>query len=310
MQDGTTLDLFSPAKINLFLRLVRKRDDGYHDLASLFHAVSFGDKLDVELLPETAEKDEFDCNMPGVPVDETNLVIRAFILFRERSGVKRFFKANLIKTIPAQAGMGGGSSNAATAFFAANKLCGSPGSPEDLIKWTDDPFIGSDATFFLSEGTAYCTGRGEIVTPIESLPIADDTPVYLVKPREGLSTPAVFKAFDLSKVSDVDPEDLLKTFRADGVDHGSWINDLERPAFMVKTDLGDLKNFLLEERWGFKAVLMSGSGSTIFAVGEPTGGKDAVAAAAKEQGFDLEGMWRSTLIRRKSSDEWYEAPQT
>lgn len=303
------MKLFSPAKINLFLRIVRKRPDGYHDLASLFHAVAFGDTLDLELLPEDATSDEFTCNMPGVPVDDSNLVIRAFKLFRERSGVQRYFKANLVKTIPAQAGMGGGSSNAAAAFFGANKLCGSPASTEDLIKWTEDPVIGSDATFFLSEGTAYCTGRGEIITPQAPLAGASGKVVTLVKPRAGLSTPKVFKAFDISGVDKTDPEDLLATFKSKGVDHDCWVNDLEKPAFEVDPKLGELKEFLKGDEFGFEAVMMSGSGSTIFCIGAPAGGRDALMEAAKARGFDLEGVWQTQLLRRNGAeDQWYEFP--
>jgi 4-diphosphocytidyl-2-C-methyl-D-erythritol kinase len=309
VKDGTTLHLFSPAKVNLFLRIIRKRSDGYHELASLFQTVGLGDSLDLELLPETANKDEFECNMPGVPVDETNLVIRAFTLFREKTGLQRFFRADLRKTIPAQAGMGGGSSNAATAFFGANALCGYPGSPDDLLQWTDDPYIGSDATFFLSHGTAYCTGRGEVVTPVPALPLPDDLPVYLVKPSFGLSTPKVFKAFDLASVSSVDPERLLETFSEKGVAHTSWVNDLERPAFVVSPELHRLKAFLASEEWGFNSVLMSGSGSTIFCLGEPRGGLGALTDRARSNGFQLEGVWRTHFLRRDDgAEQWYKAP--
>jgi len=200
--------------------------------------------------------------------------------------------------------MGGGSSNAATAFFGANALCGTPASPEDLLKWADDPVIGSDATFFLSEGTAYCTGRGEIVDPVAPLPVPKDLAVYLVKPRYGLSTPKVFKALDLSSLSTDDPEELLQTFRTQGVEHSLWVNDLEKPAFEVSPDLGSLKGFLLDARWGFKSVLMSGSGSTIFCVGEPSGGVEDFKATVKEK-YDIEGIWRASLLRRESSDSWY-----
>ncbi|CAK8985563.1 unnamed protein product [Durusdinium trenchii] len=283
------IKLFSPAKVNLFLRIIRRRPDGYHDLASLFHTVAFSDSLEIKVLPD-AEKDALECNLPGVPVDESNLVIRALKLFREKSGIERFFGVKLEKQIPAQAGMGGGSSNAATAFFGANLLCGSPASPEDLIRWGDDPVIGSDATFFLSEGTAYCTGRGEIVTPIEGLPI-----------KEGLS---VYLAMDLSALSTVDPEELLQTFKDKGTSHSSWVNDLEKPAFTVSPDLSELKDFLATE-WGFEAVLMSGSGSTIFCLGDPSGGSQDFEAATKEK-FDIEGIWKTSFMRRPSPTEWYQ----
>lgn len=291
------------------MRIIRRRPDGYHDLASLFHTVSFGDTMDMEVLPSDATRDELECNLPGVPVDDSNLVIRALNLFRDRSGMKNFFRIRLEKSIPAQAGMGGGSSNAAAAFFGANKLCGYVASPAELLQWADDPIIGSDASFFLSEGTAYCTGRGEIVTPVAPLPIPAGTPLYLVKPAYGLSTPKVFKALDYDALSTADPEEMLKTFQEKGCAHTTaWVNDLEQPAFVVEPDLGKLKDFLASEGgFDFQVVLMSGSGSTVYCVGEPKGGQASFEEAVKSK-FDIEGIWRSELVRRSGGEDWYSAP--
>lgn len=130
-----TLTLFSPCKINLFLRIIRKREDGYHDLASLFQAVGFGDTLELTPLaenPNNNPKDEFECNMAGVPVDSTNLVLRALTLMRKKTCVPKYFKAKLIKSVPAQAGLGGGSANAATAMYGANELMGRPATLEQV----------------------------------------------------------------------------------------------------------------------------------------------------------------------------------
>jgi 4-diphosphocytidyl-2-C-methyl-D-erythritol kinase len=127
-----TMVLFSPCKINLFLRIIRKRPDGFHDLASLFQAVGFGDTLELTPLVESAEKDEFTCNMEGVPTDSSNLVLRAFELMRQKTGVSQYFSANLIKQVPAQAGLGGGSANAATAMWGANELMGNPASLQEV----------------------------------------------------------------------------------------------------------------------------------------------------------------------------------
>lgn len=131
-----TLELFSPCKINLFLRIIRKREDGFHDLASLFQAIGFGDTLELSPLEEDGvESDEFTCNMPGVPLDSTNLVVRALELMREKTGKKMYFKTNLIKQVPAQAGLGGGSANAATAMWGANELMGRPASLDQVSLW-------------------------------------------------------------------------------------------------------------------------------------------------------------------------------
>ena len=128
-----TLTLFSPCKINLFLRIIRKREDGFHDLASLFQAIGFGDTIELTPLKD-ADRDEFSCNMEGVPTDMTNLVLRALELMREKTGVSQYFNANLIKQCPAQAGLGGGSANAATAMWGANELMGNPASLDEVCR--------------------------------------------------------------------------------------------------------------------------------------------------------------------------------
>lgn len=130
--DVQSLSLFSPCKINLFLRIIRKRSDGYHDLASLFQAIGFGDTLELSVLGNDAVEDEFTCNMPGVPTDSSNLVLRALSLMREKTQVQQYYRANLIKQVPAQAGLGGGSANAATAMWGANQLMGQPAKLEEV----------------------------------------------------------------------------------------------------------------------------------------------------------------------------------
>ena len=128
---GETATFFSPCKINLFLRVLRKRDDGYHDLASLFQAIGFGDTLDLTPIRQ-GTADIFTCNMEGVPTDSSNLVLRAIQLIRDKTGVDMYFVANLKKQCPAQAGLGGGSANAATAMWGVNELMGRPASLEQV----------------------------------------------------------------------------------------------------------------------------------------------------------------------------------
>ena len=138
------------------------------------------------------------------------------------------------------------------------------------MEWSGD--LGSDITFFLSRGTAYCTGRGEIMDPIDP-PLPAGTKVCIVKPAVGLSTPAVFKALDYSELSKVDPDEiLLPTFLKtpmDQVPDELFINDLEAPAFRCVPELKELKDELLQVA-GFDHVMMSGSGTSIFCLGEPS----------------------------------------
>ena len=156
--------------------------------------------------------------------------------------------------------MGGGSSNAATTLWALNKLLGNRFTLADLIKWSAE--IGSDVSFFLSQGTAYCTGRGEIIYPLPSLKCQ---PLWIVKPNQGTSTPAVYKRLDVSKLIARDPEKTVRNFYKNKPD---YFNDLEQPAMEELPELAEIKHKLLQA--GFKTVLLSGSGSSFFCLGPYT----------------------------------------
>lgn len=247
------LTLISPAKINLFLRILRRRPDGYHDLASLFQAISLHDTIHYTL----SEQDELICNHPGIPTDSSNLVLKAAHLFRRKTGLQFGLKVHLEKRIPHEAGLGGGSSNAATTLWALNQLHSQPASLDELIAWSGE--IGSDITFFLSQGTAYCTGRGEILHSLDPLP---SQKLWIAKPAEGLSTPAVFKALDLAVLPQRDPVSVLNGFYQDNPD---YFNDLEATAFQLKPILHTVKIKLMDA--GFENVTMTGSGTSFFCLG-------------------------------------------
>lgn len=303
----SSLKLFSPCKINLFLRIIGKRSDGFHDLASLFQAVGFGDTLTLSLLKDSNQqkkkKDAFTCNMDGVPTDSSNLVLRALELMRQKTGkTDVYFNADLFKRVPAQAGLGGGSANAATAMWGANELMGKPATLDEMIDWSGE--LGSDITFFLSRGTAYCTGRGEIMTPIDP-PLPSGAKLSIVKPDLGLSTPKVFKALDYDQLSTEDGQKLCDIFLKEGVvdtDDTYYINDLEQPAFDCLPELKALKDELLQVK-GFDHVMMSGSGTSIFCIGEA----DDKDAFIKE--FDSRtgvSVFNAEFINRKEGC-WFES---
>lgn len=238
------ISLFSPAKLNLSFRVLKKRDDGYHEIASIFQAVSLGDYLNVEL----SNKDTFVCDDPTIPSDTSNLVIKALNLFRIKTGLDIKASIHLDKRVPIQAGLGGGSSNAATTFWALNELCGRPASLSELSAWSSE--FSSDAPFFFSEGTAFCTGRGEI---LESLPPLPQTYLWIAKPNEGLSTPLVYKNCTPLSLPNRDPKI-------------SYFNDLEISAFSLMPKLADLKRNLMD--LGFSSVIMTGSGTSFFCFGD------------------------------------------
>lgn len=248
------ITLLSPAKVNLFLRVVGRRPDGYHELASLFQTVNLCDTLQFEL----ADKDELICDVPGVPADHSNLILKAIELFRRKTGKEFGVKVVLDKKIPPQSGLGGGSSNAATTLWALNQLNGEPASVGELQSWGAE--IGSDVPFFLSQGTAYCTGRGEKVRNLDPLPKVS---MCLVQPGQGLPTPMIYQRLNLDELSSRDPENALGEFLQGSED---YFNDLEEPAFALLPRLALLKQSILEQ--GFEHVMMTGSGSALFCVGD------------------------------------------
>mmetsp|Transcript_27759 Transcript_27759/g.89552 ORF Transcript_27759/g.89552 Transcript_27759/m.89552 type:complete len:342 (+) Transcript_27759:54-1079(+) len=314
------LSLFSPAKVNLFLRVLGKRDDGFHELASLFQAIDVGDVLRFGVLPSSAVRDEIECDLPELPTDESNLVTRAISLFRSRVPSAPFVRCFLEKALPMEAGLGGGSSNAATALWAMNELSGRPATRNELIDWSAD--LGSDVTFFLGDtGTAYCTGRGEIVEPLK--PLSGATELFVVKPRAvGLPTPLVFetlgKTLNYATLSPRDPRaDLLQAFTSDaGPGPDDFVNDLEPPAFQVEPKLRDLKAKLT--KYFPAGAMMSGSGTALFAILDDAQRTDLDmeqfpgtfrAECREDLGLDV-FVWRVAFANKPHKDSWFDHPSS
>lgn len=294
------LGIFSPSKINLFLRVMRKREDGYHDLASLFHVIDLGDQMSFTLLPASATADSLTCSDPTIPTDASNLVIKALELLRRKTGIRKYFAVALNKRVPHGAGLGGGSGNAATTLFAANQLLGSPASNAQLLEWSGE--IGSDISVFFSRGPAYCTGRGEVVEEVAP-PVPLSTPMLLVKPPAGLPTPLIFKTLALPvgqgpKGSTANPRALLAGLAAQRtVSQALAVNDLEPPAFTIMPDLLELKKQLQASSL-YTSVFMTGSGSTLVCFGSDK------RAPLLEQRKDL-FVSPARLIVRQDEREWF-----
>jgi 4-diphosphocytidyl-2-C-methyl-D-erythritol kinase len=253
MANRESLVLFSPAKVNLFFRVLRKREDGYHEIASLYQAISLGDTLTASL----AEDDRITCDDPGIPCDERNLLSKALRVFREKTGLTVKIHFHLEKKIPIEAGCGGGSSNAATALFALNVLTGSALDEGTLCEWAST--FSSDAPFFFSTGSAYARGRGEQLTNISAL---GPHVFWLAKPKVGLSTPLVYKTCNAKSLLQRDPQLFLEKALQGQLE---LFNDLEHPAFSLMPSLSDLKQDLL--RLGFSQVSMTGSGTAFMCFG-------------------------------------------
>ncbi len=251
-----SISLLSPAKVNLFLRILHKRPDGYHELASLFQAIALCDTLHVT----KSDTDQLVSTNPHLPTGPTNLIWKAIELYRNKTGYHFSVKVELEKRIPVEAGLGGGSSNAATALWAVNRLAESPVSIQELTSWAAE--IGADVPFFFSSGTAYCTGRGE---QIESLPRLPKQDLQIFKPVQGLSTPLVYRNLKLDKLIKRDPMICLKQFMEG---QSIFFNDLEESAFELLPSLYHFKKSL--EALDFEYPLLSGSGSAFFCLGSKT----------------------------------------
>lgn len=177
----------SPAKINLYLDVVGKRPDGFHDLVSVFQEIDLHDTLHATL----SDEDALTCDAPGIPVDGSNLILRALDAFRRATGVTAHIAFHLEKRIPVGGGLGGGSSNAATALMIANTLCKTDLSRAALAEIGAE--VGSDVPFFLSGGTCLCEGRGERVRRIENG--GRGLRLMLILPPWGISTASAYGAF-------------------------------------------------------------------------------------------------------------------
>ena len=260
----------APAKINLSLRVQNKvREDGYHNVDILMAPIDLYDTLDFHNSRTTTLK----CDTPGVPTDESNLVFKAIREFEKVYGRKAKQRITLTKNIPHGAGRGGGSSDAAITLLAVNEILGTNYEPEELS--TMAAALGSDVPYFLTPTICRCKGRGEIVTPVPEL-AGWSSPIVLLKPAFGVSTPTAYKGLTCSR--------RLKgiNYGTQKVDDITLVNDLERPVFAKFPILAHMKHWLLEQP-GTRAALMSGSGSTMFALTEtPEQAREIAARALQE----------------------------
>lgn len=256
------LTIAAPAKLNLFLEIVRKRPDGYHDLESLMVAVELFDTLELRSAPNG--EITLQCEPDGLSTGPDNLVYKAAVTLRGAVNRPDLGAAiRLTKRVPTQAGMGGGSSDAAAALVGLNEIWKLAQTRTQLAAIAAS--IGSDVAFFLALPAAWCTGRGEITAPEPAPARALD--FVLVLPPVGVSTPAVFKRLTVPGAP-VSGDRLRAAFRAgDPVAVGTALfNRLEPPAFGAEPLVERVRRRLTDLEPAPCGALMSGSGSTVFAV--------------------------------------------
>jgi 4-diphosphocytidyl-2-C-methyl-D-erythritol kinase len=275
------MKILSPAKINLFLQVTGKRPDGYHELFSLMCCVSLFDTI---LLQFDGNLIEIDSDHPQIPLDETNLAHKAAALFYRKLQTERGLKITIEKSIPVAAGLGGGSSNAASVLQGLNCYYDFPFSREQLISMGRR--LGADVPFFLFEKPALVSGIGE------KLEVYGDLPPYhviLIYPGFGVSTAEVFQNLNLG-LTNCKKKFKKFSFRKTGYDVSRHLcNDLEAVTASRHPVITSVKEQLLKH--GAEGALMSGSGPTVFGLFSE---QDKAAEALQALGRHT--RWKSYLV--------------
>jgi 4-diphosphocytidyl-2-C-methyl-D-erythritol kinase len=261
------LEKKSHCKVNLLLNILGRRADGFHELETVLQPVNFCDELDFE---RGGNGIQLSCSDKSLPVNSKNLVFRAAADFLTAAKISGGVKIHLEKKIPLAAGLGGGSGNAATTLLALNELFGSPLAAERLFEIA--AALGSDIPFFLQNKPALATGRGEKIQPLENFPALRGRAFLLVHPGFGISTPWAYQ--NLARFPEALngkaglAKDLISKLQTNDwpAVAGAFYNSLEAPALDKFPVLGLFQEFLRAN--GALAALMSGSGSTTFAIAE------------------------------------------
>lgn len=288
------------AKINWTLEILGRRADGYHELRTILQTVDVCDQIQFAAMEKELV---LTCDHSAVPCDETNLIYRAARLLQELTGCDKGAKIDLQKRIPLGAGLGGGSSNAALALLALTQLWELDVAPRDLFRLGAQ--LGADVPFFFFGGTGIGIGRGDEVYPMAD--IAADH-LLLVNPGVNVPTREIYEnlSSELTSPPAVNKmpfslEAAYARMRGAQCQSGTWKlrNDLERPALALYPLIGQVKQRLMELK--ATAVLMSGSGATVFAVFE--------SEAARAQAMDelSETDWWCAVTRTLNRDKYQAA---
>ena len=255
----------SPCKVNLLLNILRKREDGFHELESVMQPVLLCDRLEVG---KSASGIALSCSNPALPVDATNLVHKAATAFLRAAGILDGVSIRLEKIIPLAAGLGGGSGNAAHTLGALNELFDLPLSSAKLQELA--AALGSDVPFFLQSQPALAYGRGELIHSLAPFPALRGAHILLIHPGFGISTAWAYQS--LARFPDALHGKVGRAQQLIGLLQGTDLaaagracyNSLEAPALPKHPLLALYQNFLRAN--GAPVVLMSGSGSTTFAI--------------------------------------------
>ncbi|MBW2568254.1 MAG: 4-(cytidine 5'-diphospho)-2-C-methyl-D-erythritol kinase [Deltaproteobacteria bacterium] len=248
------MQILSPAKINLFLQIIGKRQDGYHDLFSLMCCISLYDTISLSF---QVDRTSVSCNNKMVPEDETNLTVKAANLFFKALNKTEHIHIDIDKQIPVGAGLGGGSSNAAAVLSGLNRYYDFPFSTNQLISM--GIAIGSDVPFFIFRKPALVSGMGE---KLESFNGLESLHILLIYPGFSVSTKDIYGKLNLGLTK---CKNKNKNYRFEKQKYNvaaNLFNDLETVAASIYPDIVLARKALLTH--GAMGALMSGSGSTVF----------------------------------------------
>ena len=260
----TPVTVHAPAKVNLILRILDRRPDGYHNLWSIMHTVALEDAVTMRASSQRGIR--LACNVGGLSVDHTNLVWRAASAVLDRAQLSVGVDIELYKRVPMGAGLGGGSSDAAATILGLNQSLQLGWSREKMAEVGQA--LGSDVAFFLFAPSAIVSGRGESVRPVT---IEGGRWIVLVKPTFGIETKWAYQELVATRAAvrqlsadhgELDRRDRLTW----GQVAASVENDFEIPVFTKHPQLGEIKRFLLKR--GAQFALLSGSGATVFGLFE------------------------------------------
>jgi 4-diphosphocytidyl-2-C-methyl-D-erythritol kinase len=262
------MQVLAPAKINLSLKILGRRNDGFHELDTLIAPISLYDEIRIDK-GRPGKGIEFRCDDPSVPQGDDNLTVRAAKAFFETTKIEPAISIELKKKIPYGAGLGGGSSDAASVMLALNDLFDVKLSREALAEMAAS--IGSDVPFFLFHSAAVCKGHGEMVVPVK---LQKQFSILLLKPGFAVSTAWAYSRWQHSR------EIPGVRYEAQEFADHTFVNDLECPVFEKFVFLAQLKMWLLSQP-EVSVALMSGSGSTVFAVMRENADANSLAKRAK-----------------------------
>ncbi len=271
-----TLSLPSFAKINLSLQILGKRPDGYHEVRTLLQTISLHDDIHFELSSDSAIS--LSCDEPGIPTDNENLIVRAAYALKERYKINQGARIRVEKRIPAQAGLGGASSNAAVSLLALAHLWRVEGGAGELLEIAAN--LGADVPFFLLGGRALATGTGATLSSLPDSRDIDVQHLMVITPDVGVSTAKAYAALRSPSLTTTNTDPILSSSRNEAKSrdsqpwplHAEWKhrlrddlqNDFESVIFDIEPEIRRTKEALLQA--GALGALLAGSGSSVFGI--------------------------------------------